>query len=99
MAGVCFNFFTEAANVHIDGTRRDEGRLLPHRIQYLIAREYAPSMSCKVFEQAEFPHRGKNVASLHVDGHGRAVEFEITESQDFVRHWCLPHATQNASDA
>src|SRR5258708_9957944 len=99
MAGVRFNLFAEPPNVHIDGTRCDEGSLLPHRIQQLIAREYAAAMGCQVFEQAEFPYGGENIAPLHVDGHGRAVDFEITQAQDFARRWGLPHATQHTSDA
>src|SRR6202011_1025457 len=48
MAGIRFNLFAQAPNVDVDGTRRDEGSLLPDRVQQLIACEYAAAMGFQI---------------------------------------------------
>src|SRR5271156_6463886 len=51
---VCFDFFAQAADVHIDAARSDEALGAPDRIEQLIASENAIGAGGEKIEQAKF---------------------------------------------
>src|SRR5579863_2011096 len=55
MAGIALDLLAQSANVNVDGTRRDEGSLLPNRIEELIASQNPSAVVGEIFEQAELP--------------------------------------------
>jgi hypothetical protein len=69
MAGIAFNLLPQAADVDIDGTRGDEGSLLPYGIEQLIAGEDASAMRGEILEQAELTNSGQEIVSADLNGH------------------------------
>ena len=57
---VGLDFFADAADIDIDRTRSDVGRVAPDGVEKMIAAEDASFMAGKVIEQAELGGGGGN---------------------------------------
>src|SRR5579862_563227 len=84
VAGIGFYFFAQPADVYVDGTSSYEGSFFPNRVEKLIAREHAPAMGCQILQQPEFASSRKDAAPCNLHSHGRDVDVQITQVQDFA---------------
>src|ERR1700720_937768 len=74
---VWFDFFPDAANIHVHRARGDVRGVPPNGIQQMVAGKDAAEMSREVIEQAKLRSRRGNSSSANHKDHGRRVNIHL----------------------
>src|ERR1700726_2090011 len=75
--GIAFDFFAQAADVHVHAARSDEAIGAPDGIEKLVARENAVSPRSQVIEQPEFERTERNGLPGMTDAIGRRIDGQL----------------------
>src|ERR1700680_2170283 len=90
--GVRFDFFANAADVDVDGTRSDVRGVAPHGVEKMVAAEDASLVAGEVIEQAELGGGGGYGVAAHGQCHGGGIDFDVANSQGAGRQGPLEPA-------
>src|SRR5580658_9443548 len=96
--GIGFDFFADAADVDVDGTRGDEAGITPDGVEEVIAAEDAAGMAGEVVEEAEFSGGGSGESAAHAELHGAGVDLDVFKGDGRRRGGAL-EAAEDGLDA
>ena len=94
--GVLLDFFAEASDKNVNGTRSHKRTLLPHCAEELIPGKHAPAMPRQVLEEPKLPHGGHHRPALHTHRHRADVNLQISDLDHFMRGDIRPAAQRIA---
>lgn len=77
--GIGFDFFPNAANVDIDGSRGHVGGIAPDGIEKVIAAEDAALVTGEIIEQAELGSGGRDHTATNGKRHGGGIDLDVTD--------------------
>jgi len=78
---VGFDFFADAADVDVDGTRGDVGSVAPDGVEKMIAGKNAAEVAGEVIQQAKFGGGGGNGLPSNREDHGGGVDGNFSDGE------------------
>ena len=80
--GVGLDLLADAADVDIDGARRDEAGVAPDGVEEVVAAEDAAGMTGEIVEQAELGGGGGDEFAVDAKLHGAGVDLDVFEPDE-----------------